>query len=505
MRATKRIAGVALLIFGLTLTAHGQGGNGCTESVNQTIYTTKADEPIQTSTLPVISGKRLEYTVGLLMQDREEQTLRLKDVVLLFDYNADIPVFIVFSKRGTPYCSKNTPLLDFPDHFSYRALTKDKKIITAGILPSEPIRPGQSIRKLVNDNINKEAIADVEADDLVMECYRTKNWVGETYSIRVHASPAELDKYRYDIMRMMNQDYAALENIVEMPEEEEVEEEEDFSYDGDGELFAIDSRAATPVGSGAKDESDTRTVVSPASTPTEETDKPIAATEEEVPSDPGLALEEQDGEEETMEEETMEEVAAVEPENANLGKRSVPKLEDSITDKEMEEIQAQAEFKLKELESCFVKLTNRKLNPAQKKRVRESAVEELFINERAHVAVSSLNNQELSFFPIPDYLLRLENLISGAYMEVEIAFSEIHKVTNFKPNPDGTWSATVTFSQEFRGYKDVDGRQPTYSDITQKNVTVRIRRVELFTGDATPDVYWEVLLADIGVNQTEPF
>lgn len=469
--------------------------------MNQTIYTSKADEPIQTSTLPVISGKKLEYTVGLLMQDREEQSLRLKDVAMLFDYNADIPVFIVFSSRGTPYCSKDTPLLDFPDHFSYRALTKDKKIITAGILPSEPIRPGQATRKLVNDNINKEAIEDVEEDNLVIECYRTKNWVGETYSIRVHATPAELDKYRYDIMRMMNLDYEALENVVEMSAEEEVEEKEDFSYDGEGALFVAQSKEAAPVASKADDPTSERVVIAPEPTAEEMVKEPEPATEKEVVEPTELDAVEDEAEE--IKEEM--EAAPPEVENANLGKRSVPKLEDSISDKEMEEIQSQAEFKLKELESCFVKLTNRKLNPAQKKRVRESAVEELFINERAHVAVSSLNSQELSFFPIPDYLLRLENLISGAYMEVEIAFSEIHKVTNFKPNPDGTWSATVTFSQEFRGYKDVDGRQATYSDITQKNVTVRIRRVELFTGDATPDVYWEVLLADIGVNQTEPF
>ncbi|MCA1752175.1 MAG: hypothetical protein LC670_10365 [Flavobacteriales bacterium] len=516
--------------------------NTCTESVNQSIYTTKAEEPIQSSTKPMISGKRLEYSVGLLMQDREEESQRLKDVVMVMDYNADIPVFIVFNKRGKPYCSAHGPLLDFPDHYSYRALTKDHQIITAGILPSEPIRPGQAMRRLVNDNINKEAIDDVKTDNIVMECYKTKNWMGDTYSIRINVSPDELDNYRNDIISMIQKGYDQLTTVEEVPEEaEEDESEEDFSHDGRTPLFAMESGGAKDLNTSSgsakagSPEPVLRREEAPApikkneekdveEDPAEEDEDLAAAAEEEEEivkeqPDSGEPTGVEDSIDEIMEdeltvEETVDEQAVEASENeeqevakepANLGARNVPKLEDEITDEEMLEIQEQAEMKLKELESVFVKLTNRKLNSGQKERVRTSAVDELFINERAHVAVSSLNSEELTYYPIPDYLYRLETLIAGAYQEVEIAFSEIHKVTNFKPNPDGTWSATVTFSQQFKGYKDLDGRQPTYSDITQKNVTVKIRRVELFTGDSTPDVYWEVLLADIGVNQTNPF
>lgn len=497
--------------------------NSCTESVNQSIYTTKADEPIQTSTKPMISGKRVEYSVGLLMQDREEQSQRLKDVVMIVDYNSDVPVFIVFNKRGKPYCSAHGPLLDFPDHFSYRALTKDRKIITAGILPSEPIRPGQALRRLVNDNINKEAIDAIKTDDIIIECYKTKNWMGDTYSVRINASPDVLDNYRNDIIAMIQKDYDRLTTVEEVPEEPEVDEpEEDFSHDGRTPLFAMESGKAKELNTssgGAKSDSPEPVLVREAVPAPVERDEEKEAVEdiEEVTEEPANDREPagvEDPADEIKEEESAEE-PSVEPrepekqevaeEPANIGARTVPKLEDDITDEEMTEIQEQAEMKLKELESVFVKLTNRKLNAGQKERVRTSAVEELFINERAHVAVSSLNTEELTYYPIPEYLYRLETLIAGAYQEVEIAFSEIHKVTNFKPNPDGTWSATVTFSQQFKGYKDLDGRQPTYSDITQKNVTVKIRRVELFTGDSTPDVYWEVLLADIGVNQTNPF
>lgn len=506
--------------------------NTCTESVNQSIYTTKADEPIQTSTKPMISGKRLEYSIGLLMQDREEQSQKLKDVVLVVDYNSDVPVFIVFNNRGKPYCSAHGPLLDFPDHYSYRALTTDHKIITAGILPSEPIRPGQAVRRLVNDNINKEAIDDVKTDNIVIECYKTKNWMGDTYSIRINASPDELDNYRNDIISMIQKGYNQLTTVEEVPEEaEEDESEEDFSHDGRTPLFAMESGGTKDLktSSGSAKTGSPEPVLR-----REEAPAPVKKNEEKE-AEENFALEVEEEEQERSEsseptevedsiDEIMEDEPAVEDElnepaveareeekqevakeSANLGTRSVPKLEDEITDEEMLEIQEQAEMKLKELESVFVKLTNRKLNSGQKERVRTSAVDELFINERAHVAVSSLNSEELTYYPIPEYLYRLETLIAGAYQEVEIAFSEIHKVTNFKPNPDGTWSATVTFSQQFKGYKDLDGRQPTYSDITQKNVTVKIRRVELFTGDSTPDVYWEVLLADIGVNQTNPF
>ena len=525
-----------LLLLALAICTAGvqaQEGNGCTESVNQSIYTLRAEEPIQTSTIPIISGKRLEYTVGLLMQDREEESQRLKDVVMVLDYNADIPAFMVFDKRGRPYCSHNGKLLDFPDHFSYRALTRNHKVVTAGVLPSDPIRPGQTVRRLVNDNINKEPIDEIKADDIVMEVYRIKNWMGDSYTIRVHATPAELDNYRNDIIAMIKKGYDDLENIKELePEELEIEDDgEDFEHDGERELFTMEAMGKRDASKSAQQEDQTPGLAdvkveeesgkmpqkSKKEKEAEEAELQAMLDEERREEEAKAAAEAKEEEEEHLEEleeeeivveesaAAIEEEAITEEEQANIGRRDIPKLEESISEEEMSEIQEQAEMKLKELESVFVKLTNRKLNSGQKKRVRESAVEELFINERAHVAVSSLSTTELSFYPIPDYLYRLETLIAGVYQQVEVVFSEIHKVTNFKPNPDGTWSATVTFSQQFKGYKDLDGRQPTYSDITQKNVTVKIRRVELFTGDTTPEVYWEVLLADIGVNQTEPF
>lgn len=198
--------------------AFAEKSNPCTESVNQSIYTIRAEKPIQTSTLPVISGKKLEYSVGLFMQDREEQSQKLKDVILVLDYNMEIPGFMVFDKQGKAYCSRNGSLLDFPHHYSYRALTLDHKIITAGIPPSDPIRPGQSIRKLVSNNISQDPLDELKTEDIVLECYRTQNEVGgESYTIRVNASPKVLNAYRKDIIDMIQMAYDNLE-ILPIPE-----------------------------------------------------------------------------------------------------------------------------------------------------------------------------------------------------------------------------------------------------------------------------------------------
>lgn len=440
----------------------GSGLLSCTASSRQYIYSTAHADVLTSGSAPKLKRRSVIY------QTRDtEINVPLTEVILVLDPNDIPPSMLVFNDRGKAFCtsSESSHLLDFPDHFSYRALTKDRKIITAGVAPYARIVPEQAHRKLVNDNINKEPIAEVDTKDLVIEALRYRHQFDDNYEIHIHVQPKELELYRNEIIAWMRKEYLDLENIAE-----------------------------GTVAEGATDSYQTDVIVDNSS---ENSD---LAKESEVVSDTKA-----DNPSNTISAAELASTETVETDNQNLGKRIVPKLEDSISEEERTEIQLRAEEKLKELESSFTKLTNRQLSRAQKQRVRESTVEELFINDRASVSVSSLKSPQIVYHPIPVYLLRLETMISGAYQEVEIEFSEIHKVSNFIKNPDGTWSAVVTFTQKFQGYKDLDGNKLSYSDITHKNVTVKIRRVELFTGDALPDVYWEVLLADIGVNQTEPF
>ncbi|NEN23553.1 hypothetical protein G3O08_08570 [Cryomorpha ignava] len=459
----------------------------CTQSERQIVYSSEYANPIATTSAPIISGKAVYLKSVDSQGDTTQINLSTKSITLILDQDMETPGFLVFNKRGKSFCSINMGLLDFPDHFSYRCLTKDRKIITAGYLKSNPIVAHEPVRKLVNDNINKEDIDLVLSDNIVVECYKTSNWIGSSYTVNVKVSPLELDYYRDDIIAMLNEGYAKMDNSKKLQEatadEDDSADTKNISSDGD-EAIVINTNE------NEKEE-------------TPESETPILA-DESVQE----AIDESESESEpeiSVAVPVIEETTSNEENNRNLGARNVPKLDDTITPEEKEAIQREAEDKLYRLQDCFVMLVNRNFTAQQKQRERETTVQDLFINERANVGVSSVNSDVIANYLIGDYLLRLERMITGAYQKVEIVFSEIHKVSNFKRNPDGTWSATVTFSQQFKGFGDLDGKQLSYSDITQKNVTVIIRRVELFTGDSTPEVYWEVLLSDIGVNQTQPF
>lgn len=481
----------------------------CTQSERQIVYPSGYANPIVTISAPIISGKAVYLRSLDSSGDTIQTSLSTKDVSLILDNDSEIPGFIVFNKRGKPYCSITMGLLDFPDHLSYRCLTKDRRIITGGYQKSSPIVAHEPVRKLVNDNINKVDLDLVLSDNIVVECYKTSNWLGSSYTINVNVSPLELDYYKDDIIAMLNEDYAKMENFKEL---QESTSEEDDMLDEEDEISEPDETleiVATEVEeAGTAEEENTGyeadETIEIVSAEAEKDEKP--KTESSDAGNEGIQESVDESESEiSPEDSTIEETVVEEQDDRNLGARNVPKLDDTITPEEKAAIQREAEDKLYRLQDCFVMLVNRNFTAQQKQRERETTVQDLFINDRANVGVSSINSDVIKNHLIGDYLLRLERMISGAYQKVEIVFSEIHKVSNFKRNPDGTWSATVTFSQQFRGFADVDGKQLGYSDVTQKNVTVIIRRVELFTGDSTPEVYWEVLLSDIGVNQTQPF
>jgi hypothetical protein len=470
---------------------------GCTQSEEQIVYSSEYDNPIVTIKIPYIKRKFVRLFTTNPQGDTSQINLSTKDISIILDQEAEMPGFLVFDEKGNSFCSTEEGLLDFPDHFSYRCLTKDRKIITAGVLKSQPVVAHEPVRKLVNDNINKEDIDVVLSDNVVIECYKTSSWIGATYTINVNVTSLELAYYKEDIIKMIKNGYAKMDNAedlqastntedasrqVENTNEETASENESETEENDEEELALNS-------TGDEKESENKNA-------------------EKSSGNENAASSESKTETARQPKETVEKAASIEEDDqpANLGTRDVPnKPEDSIAPEELDEIQREAEDKLYRLQDCFVMLVNRNYSAEQKKRERETTIQDLFINERANVGVSSVNSETIDNYLIGKYLLRLERMISAAYQKVEIVFSEIYKVSNFKRNPDGSWSATVTFSQEFKGFSDVEGQEVSYSDITQKSVTVKIRRVELFTGESTPEVYWEVLLADIGVNQTTPF
>ncbi len=84
------------------------------------------------------------------------------------------------------------------------------------------------------------------------------------------------------------------------------------------------------------------------------------------------------------------------------------------------------------------------------------------------------------------------------YDNVKIEWADLNYTSDFEEQPDGSYVAVISIQQRFKGM--VDGVE-TYSDVTNKNITVTIRSYEKFD-DGGFKKLWDVFLGDIGVSST---
>jgi hypothetical protein len=118
----------------------------------------------------------------------------------------------------------------------------------------------------------------------------------------------------------------------------------------------------------------------------------------------------------------------------------------------------------------------------------------LFVNEDATIEVSSLNK-----VPVKHKIKRYLGLLKGLkYDKIELKWTNVQYVTDIKKGMDGNFYGTITFEQQFTGYKD--GRV-VYSDITIKKSVVILKTYEKVV-DGRAVTLWDVLLGDIGVEVT---
>lgn len=120
---------------------------------------------------------------------------------------------------------------------------------------------------------------------------------------------------------------------------------------------------------------------------------------------------------------------------------------------------------------------------------------QLFVHDSTRVQVSSVTRDQTTAYKIKDYLKRLSLL---NYDKVELLWRNLEYVTKFRLAPDGNYYGTITVEQLFRGFRD--GRA-VYEDITQKDVEIvlgNFRKEE----SGTVTSAWDVLLSDIGVEET---
>jgi hypothetical protein len=98
-------------------------------------------------------------------------------------------------------------------------------------------------------------------------------------------------------------------------------------------------------------------------------------------------------------------------------------------------------------------------------------------------------------YPIRTYLTNLKRL---NYRSVDIEWSQVQFLKELSQATDGNYYGIVTGQQTFVGY----GANTIYTDITQKNVRVKLDRY-VKTENGQTDVKWGLLLGSIGVSATE--
>jgi hypothetical protein len=120
--------------------------------------------------------------------------------------------------------------------------------------------------------------------------------------------------------------------------------------------------------------------------------------------------------------------------------------------------------------------------------------EELFVEE-AEIGVSSLNREEINYYPVREYFKRLMAL---NYDRVTIKWYNIHYISDLERQPDGRYVGVVTIYQRFEGISD-DGM--SYRDTTKKDITIYVEKKKTQIRGRIIE-FWDVLLGDIRITET---
>lgn len=119
---------------------------------------------------------------------------------------------------------------------------------------------------------------------------------------------------------------------------------------------------------------------------------------------------------------------------------------------------------------------------------------ELFA-EGSEIGVSSVNNKQVTNFPLREYF---ERLMALNYDRVNIEWYDIHYISNLELLSNGVYVGVVTIYQRFEGQR---GDKLIYRDTTKKDITIFVKKKEIVVAGDLVD-FWDVLLGDIMVSET---
>jgi len=167
--------------------------------------------------------------------------------------------------------------------------------------------------------------------------------------------------------------------------------------------------------------------------------------------------------------------------------------QDEISPERKKAIDSLALEKVRDLSKYISIIGNKDTDAAEASRVMDRA-EELFVEE-AEIGVSSLHREEVNYYKVREYLMRLNTL---SYDKVMIKWYNIHYISDLERQPDGKYVGVITVYQRFEGITD-DGLN--YKDTTKKDITIYVEKKQTQIRGRIIE-FWDVLLGDIRVTET---
>lgn len=167
--------------------------------------------------------------------------------------------------------------------------------------------------------------------------------------------------------------------------------------------------------------------------------------------------------------------------------------QDEISPERKKAIDSLALEKVRDLSKYISIIGDKATDQAEASRVMDRA-EELFVEE-AEIGVSSLYREQVNYYKVRQYLMRLNQL---NYDRVNIKWYNIHYISDLERQPDGKYVGVITVYQRFEGISD-DGL--TYKDTTKKDITIYVEKKKTQIRGRIIE-FWDVLLGDIRVTET---
>jgi hypothetical protein len=165
----------------------------------------------------------------------------------------------------------------------------------------------------------------------------------------------------------------------------------------------------------------------------------------------------------------------------------------TLNEEEYQQYRTKAMQRVDEFGNYLNIITDKTLDGKEREKAIEQVVKMFLPN--ATIEVTTKDKPGSKKYKVRDYLTRMKLL---PYSSAKVSWSEIQYVSELKQEADGNYYGTITGQQTFMGYGGTGGTDVLYSDVTQKNVKVKLQSYQKVV-DGQNVNNWDVLLGNIGV------